>query len=201
MQQRSSLEAQLTNVADEIAYNNHDIQDGIKAKKISVEQLEEVPLFFDQMKNTLKKYPTLSGSKIIHETVRLIINLLVTDLINNSKKNIKDLNIKTVSDVRDSNNLIINFSDNVKNLNINLKKFLYKNLYKHPDVLEMTNQANHIIKNLFDAYIADIKLLPTDYYQYNLDKINKNDKERVICDYIAGMTDRFALQEHIKLYK
>ena len=139
MQQRSSLEAQLTNVADEIAYNNHDIQDGIKAKKISVEQLEEVPLFFDQMKNTLKKYPTLSGSKIIHETVRLIINLLVTDLINNSKKNIKDLNIKTVSDVRDSNNLIINFSDNVKNLNINLKKFLYKNLYKHPDVLEMTN--------------------------------------------------------------
>ncbi len=198
---QSSLEAQLTNVADEIAYNNHDIQDGIKAKKISVEQLEEVPLFFDQMKNTLKKYPTLSGSKIIHETVRLIINLLVTDLINNSKKNIKDLNIKTVSDVRDSNNLIINFSDNVKNLNINLKKFLYKNLYKHPDVLEMTNQANHIIKNLFDAYIADIKLLPTDYYQYNLDKINKNDKERVICDYIAGMTDRFALQEHIKLYK
>ena len=198
---QSSLEAQLTNVADEIAYNNHDIQDGIKAKKISVGQLEEVPLFFDQMKNTLKKYPTLSGSKIVHETVRLIINLLVTDLINNSKKNIKDLNIKTVNDVRDSNNLVINFSDNVKNLNINLKKFLYKNLYKHPDVLEMTNQANHIIKNLFDAYTADVKLLPTDYYQYNLEKINKNDKERVICDYIAGMTDRFALQEHIKLYK
>jgi len=198
---QSSLEAQLTNVADEIAYNNHDIQDGIKAKKISVGQLEEVPLFFDQMKNTLKKYPTLSGSKIIHETVRLIINLLVTDLINNSKKNIKDLNIKTANDVRDSNNLVINFSDNVKNLNINLKKFLYKNLYKHPDVLEMTNQANHIIKNLFDAYTADVKLLPADYYQYNLEKINKNDKERVICDYIAGMTDRFALQEHIKLYK
>ena len=198
---QSSLEAQLTNVADEIAYNNHDIQDGIKAKKISIEQLEEVPLFFDQMKNTLKKYPTLSGSKIIHETVRLIINLLVTDLINNSKKNVKDLNIKTINDVRDSNNLVINFSDNVKNLNINLKKFLYKNLYKHPDVLEMTNQANHIIKNLFDAYTADVKLLPTDYYQYNLEKINNNDKERVICDYIAGMTDRFALQEHIKLYK
>ena len=198
---QSSLEAQLTNVADEIAYNNHDIQDGIKAKKISVGQLEEVPLFFDQMKNTLKKYPTLSGSKIVHETVRLIINLLVTDLINNSKKNIKDLNIKTANDVRDSNNLVINFSDNVKNLNINLKKFLYKNLYKHPDVLEMTNQANHIIKNLFDAYTADVKLLPADYYQYNLEKINKNDKERVICDYIAGMTDRFALQEHIKLYK
>ena len=198
---QSSLEAQLTNVADEIAYNNHDIQDGIKAKKISVEQLEEVPLFFDQMKITLKKYPKLYGSKIVHETVRLIINLLVTDLINNSNKNIIDLNIKTISDVRDSNDLIINFSDGIKNLNINLKKFLHKNLYKHPDVLEMTSQANHIIKDLFSAYIADIKLLPKDYYQYNLKKINKNDKERVICDYIAGMTDRFALQEHIKLYK
>ncbi|MBT7543354.1 MAG: deoxyguanosinetriphosphate triphosphohydrolase [Gammaproteobacteria bacterium] len=198
---QSSLEAQLTNVADEIAYNNHDIQDGIKAKKISVEQLEEVPLFFDQMKITLKKYPKLYGSKIVHETVRLIINLLVTDLINNSNKNIIDLNIKTISDVRDSNDLIINFSDGIKNLNINLKKFLHKNLYKHPDVLEMTSQANYIIKDLFSAYIADIKLLPKDYYQYNLKKINKNDKERVICDYIAGMTDRFALQEHIKLYK
>ena len=198
---QSSLEAQLTNVADEIAYNNHDIQDGIKAKKISVEQLEEVPLFFDQMKITLKKYPKLYGSKIVHETGRLIINLLVTDLINNSNKNIIDLNIKTISDVRDSNDLIINFSDGIKNLNINLKKFLHKNLYKHPDVLEMTSQANYIIKDLFSAYIADIKLLPKDYYQYNLKKINKNDKERVICDYIAGMTDRFALQEHIKLYK
>jgi dGTPase len=81
-----------------------------------------------------------------------------------------------------------------------LKKFLYANLYKHPDVIKMTDQANLIIENLFSAYINDIKLLPSDYIQYNLIKINSGFKERVICDYIAGMTDRFAQQEYLKIF-
>jgi len=81
-----------------------------------------------------------------------------------------------------------------------LKRFLYANLYQHPDVVKMTNQADLIIKNLFAAYTSDIKLLSNDFYQYNLDKINSGFKERVICDYIAGMTDRFAQQEYKKLF-
>ena len=198
---QSSLEAQLTNLCDEIAYNNHDIQDGVKAKKIFLEQLEILPIFSDQMKIVLKKYPKLIGSKVINETVRLIINLLVTDLINNSNKNINDKGIITTEDVRNCNSLIISFSDEVKKLNIELKKFLYANLYKHPDVVIMTEHANLIIKNLFSSYIEDINLLPNDYIKYNLNKINSGFKERVICDYIAGMTDRFAQNEHTKLYK
>ena len=197
---QSSLEAQLTNVCDEIAYNNHDIQDGIRAKKIFVEQLEDLPLFFNQMNIVLKKFPKLSGSKIVNETVRLIINLLVTDLINNSNKNIKNKGILTSEDVKDSNSLTISFSDDIKKMNIELKRFLYSNLYQHPDVKKMTDQANTIISDLFSAYISDIKLLPSDFYEYNLEKINAGHKERVICDYIAGMTDRFAQQEHNRLF-
>ena len=96
--------------------------------------------------------------------------------------------------------MIVSFSDKTKKLNIELKRFLHLKLYKHPDVVEMTEKANIIIKDLFSAYNNDIKLLPTDFYQYNLNKINSGLKERVICDYIAGMTDRFAQQEHKKLF-
>ena len=198
---QSSLEAQLTNLCDEIAYNNHDIQDGIRAKKIFIEQLEELPIFYDQMKLVLNKFPKISGSKIINETVRLIINLLVTDLINNTNINIKNASIKDFNDVRNHNGLIVSFSNEIKKLNVELKRFLYSNLYKHPDVKKMTEEANTIIKDLFLAYTNDIKLLPEDFYQYNLHKINSGYDKRVICDYIAGMTDRFAQQEHKKLLK
>ena len=198
---QSSLEAQLTNVCDEIAYNNHDIQDGIRAKKIFIEQLEDVPIFYQQMKLVLNKYPSISGSKIVNETVRLIINLLVNDLINNTKSNIKNESITNFNEVRDHDRPLVCFSEEVKKSNMVLKRFLYANLYKHPDVIKMTEEANRIIKNLFSAYNNDINLLPKDFYTYNLGKINSGFKERVICDYIAGMTDRFAQQEHKKLFK
>ena len=198
---QSSLEAQLTNVCDEIAYNNHDIQDGIRAKKIFIEQLEDVPIFYQQMKLVLNKYPSISGSKIVNETVRLIINLLVNDLINNTKSNIKNESITNFNEVRDHDKPLVCFSEEVKKSNMVLKRFLYANLYKHPDVIKMTEEANRIIKNLFSAYNNDINLLPKDFYIYNLDKINSGFKERIICDYIAGMTDRFAQQEHKKLFK
>jgi len=197
---QSSLEAQLTNVCDEIAYNNHDIQDGVKAKKIFIEQLETLPIFFNQMKIVLKKYPKLSGSKIINETVRLIINLLINDLIRNSNENIINKKIINSDDVRNCDSLVIGFSDEIKMLNMELKRFLYSNLYKHPDVIKMTDQANLVIENLFSAYMNDIKLIPNDYIQYNLLKINSGFKERVICDYIAGMTDRFAQLEYTKIF-
>ena len=197
---QSSLEAQLTNVCDEIAYNNHDIQDGVKAKKIFIEQLETLPIFSNQMKIVLKKYPKLSGSKIINETVRLIINLLINDLISNSNENIINKEIINSDDVRNCDSLVIGFSDEIKMLNMELKKFLYSNLYKHPDVIKMTDQANLVIENLFSAYINDMKLIPNDYIQYNLLKINSGFKERVICDYIAGMTDRFAQLEYTKIF-
>jgi dGTPase len=197
---QSSLEAQVTNLCDEIAYNNHDIQDGIRAKKIFLEQLEEVPIFKDQMVITLEQYPKLSKSKIVNETVRRIIDLLVTDLISNSEKNILEQNIETPMDVKNCDNQIVEFSEKIKIESMTLKRFLHKNLYQHPDVKMMTDKAVNVISNLFDAYLNDINLLPKEYLKYNLEKINNKSKERVISDYIAGMTDRFALEEYKKLY-
>ena len=197
---QSSLEAQVTNLCDEIAYNNHDIQDGIRAKKIFLEQLEEVPIFKDQMVITLEKYPKLSKSKIVNETVRRIIDLLVTDLISNSEKNILEQNIETPMDVKNCDRQIVEFSEKIKIESMTLKRFLHKNLYQHPDVKMMTDKAVNVISNLFEAYLNDINLLPKEYLKYNLEKINNKSKERVISDYIAGMTDRFALEEYKKLY-
>tara|TARA_B100000287_G_scaffold221089_1_gene208562 strand:- start:118 stop:1266 length:1149 start_codon:yes stop_codon:yes gene_type:complete len=198
--EQSSLEAQVTNLCDEIAYNNHDIQDGIRAKKIFLEQLEEVPIFKDQMVITLEQYPKLSKSKIVNETVRRIIDLLVTDLISNSEKNILEQNIETPMDVKNCDKQIVEFSEKIKIESMTLKRFLHKNLYQHPDVKMMTDKAVNVISNLFDAYLNDINLLPKEYLKYNLEKINNKSKERVISDYIAGMTDRFALEEYKKLY-
>ncbi len=198
--EQSSLEAQLTNVCDQIAYNNHDIQDGIRAKKISLEQLSTVSLFKNQMNLALKEYPKLSKSKIVNETVRRIINLLVSDLIINSKKNIESYNIKSPNDVRICEKEVICFSSEMKKENMNLKRFLHKNLYKHPDVKKMTDKATIVIRDLFNAYSQDIDLLPKPFLKHNMLKIEENEAERVICDYIAGMTDRFALKEHKKLY-
>ena len=198
--EQSSLEAQVTNLCDEIAYNNHDIQDGIRAKKIFLEQLEEVPIFENQMEITLEQYPKLSKSKIVNETVRRIINLLVTDLISNSEKNISEQNIETPMDVKNCDRQIVEFSKKIKIESMTLKRFLHKNLYQHPDVKMMTDKAVNVISNLFEAYLNDINLLPKEYLKYNLEKINNKSKERVISDYIAGMTDRFALEEYKKLY-
>ena len=197
---QSSLEAQVTNLCDEIAYNNHDIQDGIRAKKIFLEQLEEVPIFKNQMVITLEQYPKLSKSKIVNETVRRIIDLLVTDLISNSELNISEQNIETPMDVKNCDRQIVEFSKKIKIESMTLKRFLHKNLYQHPDVKMMTDKAVNVISNLFEAYLNDINLLPKEYLKYNLEKINNKSKERVISDYIAGMTDRFALEEYKKLY-
>ena len=198
--EQSSLEAQVTNLCDEIAYNNHDIQDGIRAKKIFLEQLEEVPIFKDQMVIALEQYPKLSKSKIVNETVRRIIDLLVTDLISNSEKNILEQNIETPMDVKNCDRQIVEFSEKIKIESMTLKRFLHKNLYQHPDVKMMTDKAVNVVSNLFEAYLNDINLLPKEYLKYNLEKINNKSKERVISDYIAGMTDRFALEEYKKLY-
>ena len=198
--EQSSLEAQVTNLCDEIAYNNHDIQDGIRAKKIFLEQLEEVPIFKDQMVIALEQYPKLSKSKIVNETVRRIIDLLVTDLISNSENNILERNIKTPMDVKNCDRQIVEFSEKIKIESMTLKRFLHKNLYQHPDVKMMTDKAVNVISNLFEAYLNDINLLPKEYLKYNLEKIKNKSKERVISDYIAGMTDRFALEEYKKLY-
>ena len=196
-----SLEAQVTNIADEIAYNNHDIDDGIRSKKISLEQLETLEIFKIQKNNILNKYPKIKKSLLLGELIKSTINLLIIDLIKNTLDSIKMNKVENSEDVKNFKKLLVDFSPEIKKDNIQLKRFLNKKLYQHEDVKKMTNQANKIISELFNAYDSDINLLPKDYIKHNEKSLNGGQKRRKIADFISGMTDRYAINEHKKLFK
>lgn len=189
-----SLEAQVTNYADEIAYNNHDVDDGLRSGLITIEQLQQVELFAEQLTIVKSKYPNLEQKRVRHETIRRMINLLVVDLCAQTIKNIEKLNPKNIQEIRQAPYLV-SFSEEMAAKNLSLKQFLRKNLYQHENVKKMSNQAERIISELFDKFLADISLLPEEFQV-----AAKDDKARAVADYIAGMTDRFAIKEHRRLF-
>lgn len=189
-----SLEAQLTNFADEIAYNNHDIDDGLRSGLISIEQLQQVELFNSQLEIVQAKYPQLEQKRLVHETVRRMINILVVDLCQTSARNIAQLNPQNIQEIRQAPYLMA-FSPEVAQQNLALKQFLRKNLYHHYKVNRMSAKAMRIIRELFAVFFNDPSLMPTEH-QANAEQ----DKARAVADYIAGMTDRFAIREHRRLF-
>lgn len=191
-----SLEARISNIADEIAYNNHDVDDGLRAGLLTVEQLLECELFRDAYEIVVKKHPALQERQVIHEVVRRMINRLVCDLIRVSEKNITSLAPGTVEDIRNSTDTLVSLGDDTLEPNRELKSFLRKNLYQHYHVHRMTYKARQIIRSLFDAFASDTRLLPHDV-QSRIEGIDeKAGINRLIADYIAGMTDRFAISEY-----
>ncbi len=189
-----SLEAQVTNFADEIAYNNHDVDDGLRSGLITIEQLQSVELFATQLDIVKTKYPKLEQKRMIHETIRRMINVLVVDLCTQSAKNIAQLNPQNIQDIRQASYLV-GFSDEMTTKNHALKQFLRKNLYQHYKVNRMSAKAERIIRELFAVFLGDIGLMPHEFQQYA-----KEDRARAVADYIAGMTDRFAIREHRRLF-
>lgn len=198
-----SLEAQLTNIADEIAYNNHDIDDGLRAGLITVNQLSSLEIFDRHYSTSTKKYPEISERRKIYETIRCIINALVTDLINTSQNNIAEIKPATIDDIRVTDKPLIQFSDDMKLKSQKLKSFLHKNLYQHYRVHRMSQKARNIIFDLYDAFYNDIRLLPDEHRErgYHAEQQNgKSGLARVVSDYIAGMTDRYAIAEHERIF-
>jgi dGTPase len=192
--QRPSLEAQLANVADEIAYNNHDVDDGLRSGLLTLEQLAEVAIFARHMQQVLREYPKLDARRLVHETVRRMISSLVTDLTRQTTKNIKQHAPRDLNDVRRAVPLIA-FSPSIAREQLELKRFLRLNLYQHHQVARMTNKAQRIVSDLFNAFIAEPRLLPPQ------DQARaEQDRPRAVADYIAGMTDRYAIREHRKLF-
>jgi dGTPase len=189
-----SLEAQVTNFADEIAYNNHDIDDGLRSGLITIEQLQNVEIFASQLEVVKNKYPNLEQRRVIHETIRRMINLLVVDLCETSATKIAQINPQSINDIRQAPYLI-SFSEAMTAKNLALKQFLRKNLYQHYKVNRMSAKANRIICELFTAFYENIGIMPTEFQRYA-----EVDKARAIADYIAGMTDRFAIREHKRLF-
>jgi len=191
---RPSLEAQLANLADEIAYNNHDVDDGLRSGLITLEQLQEVTIFARHLAQVKKAYPELSGRRRIYETIRSMINTLAIDLTQQSTVNITSAQLTGLTDVHEAS-LLIGFSPQIKQEQQELKKFLHDNLYRHYRVVRMSSKAHHIIEMLFKAFNSNIELLASEYQSKF-----KQEKQQVIADYIAGMTDRYAIEEYRRLF-
>lgn len=190
-----SLEAQIVDVSDEIAYNSHDLDDGVRSRLVGVDKLMSVNLWAEHYEKTRED---CNNDKNVHvrQTVKAILNALVTDLVETTEKNIEDLNIKNLQDVREAGHKCITFSEKMDAANKELKTFLFNNLYKHFRVERMAAKARRIIEALFHAYCDNPKILPREVKE----KIGDLPLKRVVCDYIAGMTDRFALEEHARLF-
>lgn len=192
--QRPSLEAQITNLADEIAYNNHDVDDGLRSGLITLEQLVEVKLFASHLDKVHADYPNLEPRRAIHETIRSMINTLVVDMIQQTEKNIQAANLKSLDDVRTAPTLAA-FSSALLEQQRELKTFLHTYLYRHYRVMRMSTKAHRIIKELFMAFMSDSRLLPPQYQRQA-----EVDQARAVADYVAGMTDRYAIKEYRRLF-
>jgi dGTPase len=191
-----SLEAQLANLADEIAYNNHDIDDGLRSGLLTMKQMEEVELFARLHRQVVQQYPGLPGRRELYETIRLMITAMTADLVETSAQLLLDAAPKNIEDIRSSPPLI-RFSPKMREETTALKRFLYANLYRHYKVNRMRVKASRIVRELFEAFMTDPVLLPFDYQVTPGDTLKQ---ARKIADYIAGMTDRYAIREHKRIF-
>ena len=192
---RPSLEAQICNLADEIAYNNHDVDDGLRSGVLTLEQLREISLFARHAAEVDAEFPHIAGRRRVHETIRRMIDAQVTDLLAESARRITETAPASLQDVQCAPELI-GFTAAMKDENHSLKSFLREHLYRHFEVLRMTAKARRVIHDLFGAFVADPRLLPPQYQAMAA----AGSIERATADYIAGMTDRYSMREHRRLF-
>jgi dGTPase len=187
-----SLESQLANIADEVAYNNHDIDDGLRSGLLDMNALNDTTLWNTRREFVLNLYPNLEGRRLRHEVIRHMIHLLVDDLVNNSKALLAQHQPKSLEEVRQCPPLIA-FSEPIKKQVIELKRFLFDNLYRHPQVVSVTQEAASQIEYLFSYYLNHPSEIPSHFRAQDIQT-----PQRRIAHYIAGMTDRFARSEFMR---
>lgn len=196
----SSLETQVVDIADEIAYDNHDLDDGLTSGLIKEEDLCSIKLWNDIRTKIYRLYPGLRDDILKYQVIRELINLQVSDIITQSKKNLERLKFKSVEEVRNYPKKIIEFSPEMQKSRAPLRKFLMDNLYKNYRVTRMSNKAKRFIKQLFNSYLENPQQLPPAYQNRLKNFKNKHELRHLLCDYIAGMTDTYALDEYKKLF-
>jgi len=190
-----ALEAQIANLADEIAYNNHDVDDGLRSGLIRIEQLMRIEIFATHYAGVMRRYPNLERQRAISETIRAMINTLSVDLTETTRANIESARPGSADEVRAAGPLAA-FSEPMRAQTDALKRFLLANLYRHSRVMRMTTKARRIVRDLFTAFIDDPRLLKDEYR-----RDGDVEQARAIADYIAGMTDRYAIREHRELFR
>ncbi len=192
------LEAQIADLADAIAYNNHDVDDGYRAGLLNISQLKEQPIFERAWRDVHDRYPDLEDRRFIYEIIRRMISRTVNDLIETSAAKLRDAAPRSIDDVRCQPAPLITFSDDVREEHLQLKRFLFRALYQHDKVLDMTGKAQRMIEVLFDRYMTTPAEMPPEFSVPALAE-GEPERARVVADYIAGMTDRFAISEHERL--
>ena len=192
-----SIEGQLINYADEIAYNNHDLDDGLKSGYLTLDLLKEVPLW-DRTSNRIReRYPTIDEKRLVARTVSSLIGMQITDICETTWANIQQFGINSTDELRRVNRVVVHFSPQVELENMALKKFLREKLYRHHKVDKMRVKAEHVLSRLFETYLKRPNLLPPKYHR----RIEQNGVERTVADYLAGMTDRYALDDYKTLFE
>ncbi len=194
------LEAQLVNIADEIAYNNHDVDDGLRSELLTIDQLMRISLFAGEYEEVRRRYPNIPPRRAVYETIRRMINYVVTDLIDNSRRRINHAGIKSLEDVRRHPEPLIAYSAEVSEKSRELKRFLRQNLYAHEQVARIMGEAVKIVRELFGAFMRAPASLPLQYREKLRQQNGTREQARIVADYIAGMTDRYAMREHARLF-
>jgi dGTPase len=198
------LEAQIANLADEIAYNNHDVDDGIRAQLLDLAALGEVRIFRRQHDAVVAQYPQLGERRLVHETIRRMINYLVVDFIRTTQAQIERAQPRSVDEVRALTAPLAMLSDACREEHLELKAFLREHVYRHYKVLRMTSKARRVVQQLFEAFFKDVSLMPTEHRDQAVHAEATHGaagRARAVADYIAGMTDRYAIVEHRRLFE
>lgn len=195
----AGAEAQIASLADDIAYNNHDIDDGLRAGLFGIDDLAEVPLVGGMFASVRARYPDIENSRLVHESVRRLIGLMVDDLIAETRLRVARLSLSCAEDVRHAGDPIAAFSAAMQQNDRALKAFLRERMYRHYKLNRMTSKARRLVKDLFQLFVAEPECLPTEWRR-RTDGAATLRTARVVTDYIAGMTDRFAGDEHRRLF-
>ncbi|MGH8323212.1 MAG: deoxyguanosinetriphosphate triphosphohydrolase, partial [Steroidobacteraceae bacterium] len=197
------LEAQIANLSDEIAYNNHDTDDGIRAQLIDLPSLREVRLFRRQYAIVVAQYPDLGERRLVHEIIRRMINFIVVDLIRTTQSRLDEARPRSIDAVREQPKPLVGLSDTAREEHVELMEFLREHVYKHYKVLRMTSKARRVLKALFGAFFENVNLMPPEHRDLALHceaTQGPPARARAVADYIAGMTDRYAILEHQRLF-
>ncbi|MHC9237199.1 deoxyguanosinetriphosphate triphosphohydrolase [Pseudooceanicola sp. 502str34] len=196
----ASAEAQVAALSDDVAYNNHDLHDGLRAELFSTDELAEMPILDTCFAEVDKKYPGLNYYRRRHEALRRFFGVLVEDVISVSQANLKELKPQRVEDIREAGRMMVQFSPGIwKDLKV-VREFLFHRMYRAPDVVETRRIVTQMVRDLFPLFMAQPELLPKQWRK-DVEEIagDQTALARIVSDYIAGMTDRFAIQEHARL--
>lgn len=195
----AGIEAQIAAISDDIAYNNHDIDDGLRAGLFTADDLLELPLVGDIFSQVMTIYPDLEPRRLRHEVIRRLISEMVSDVVAETQKRIRENNIQSAADIRGLSHPVAEFSAGMQESHLALKKFLHAKMYRHYEVNRSMSKARRVVTDLFNLFYDEPELLPEEWLVL-CDAPGSEKTARIICDYIAGMTDRFAVEEHKTLF-